>query len=350
MQAQPVHNLSQNGLRLGSWREELVSEIIFVKFRVSPGPWTIIMKTKTLSPEDLRGVFAVPPLARKSGAGRSIDFMENERLIRHIAGGGITRFLYGGNAFLYHVRLDEYEQLLEWLSGLSQEWWMIPSAGPSFGRAMDQAPLLRKHRFPAVMMLPCADPRDAAGLEQGLREVAETAEKKLIVYLKEENNFGSDKEAGLDAVARLVDDGFCVAIKYAVVRSNPADDPYLQSLLKRVDRSKVVSGMGERPAVVHMRDWQLPGFTTGSGCIAPRLSADLFEACARGSFSAAEDLRSKFLDLEDLRDAWGPAKVLHFATELAGLAKTGPLIPYLSLLSSGQLEKLASVAPILRES
>ncbi len=299
---------------------------------------------KQITDSDLRGVFAVPPLARKRDAKRSLDFAENHRLVRHIASGGISRFLYGGNALLYHITLADYAALLEWLTSIASEGWMIPSAGPSFGRAMDQAALLRRHRFPGVMLLPCADPRDAAGLEQGLREFADAAETKLILYLKDETNFGTDKEAGLDVVGKLVAEGLCVAIKYAVVRANPAEDAYLASLLKRVDRSKVVSGIGERPAISHMRDWKLPGFTTGSGCIAPRLTQSIFEACSRSDFATAESLRKNFLPLEDLRDAWNPARVLHHATELAGVANTGPLLPFLSSLSPAQLEKLAPVA------
>lgn len=299
---------------------------------------------KPITDADLRGVFAVPPLARKHDARRSLDFAESHRLVRHIASGGITRFLYGGNALLYHITLADYAALLEWLASIASDGWMIPSAGPSFGHAMDQAALLRRHHFPCVMLLPCADPRDAAGLEQGLREFADAAETKLILYLKDENNFGADKEAGLNVVGRLVAEGLCVAIKYAVVRANPAEDAYLASLLKRVDRSKVISGIGERPAISHLRDWKLPGFTTGSGCIAPRLTQKIFEACLRGDFATAESLRTNFLPLEDLRDAWNPARVLHHATELSGVANTGPLLPYLSALSTTQLEKLNPIA------
>jgi len=294
--------------------------------------------------EDLRGVFSVPPLARKDDARRSIDFEQNDLIVRHIASGGITRFLYGGNAFLYHVTLAEYSALLEWMSGFADEHWTIPSAGPSYGRAMDQAELLRKYNFPCAMMLPCSDPRDAAGLETGLREFAEAARTKLILYLKEENNFGADKEAGLDVVAKLVDEGLCVAIKYAVVRQDPRQDAYLESLLARVDRNLVVSGIGERPAVIHMRDWKLPGFTTGTGCIASRQSQQLFEACARGDFAEAEKLREIFIPHEDLRDAWSPAKVLHYSTEFAGIAKTGPPPPFLSPLSAERLAELTPVA------
>ncbi len=296
---------------------------------------------------DLGGVFSVPSLARKEDPRRSLDLAENERIVRHIARGGVTRFIYGGNAFLYHLPLAEYETLLDWLGGLSGELCLIPSAGPSFGRAMDQAPILKKHRFPSVLMLPCNDPRDAAGLERGLREFAAAAETPLLLYLKDENNFGADKTAGLDAVARLVDDGTCAAIKYAVVRARPETDAYLSALLERVDRNRVLSGMGERPAVCHLRDWKLPGFTTGSGCVAPRLTNLLYQACARGDFAAAGELRSEFLPLEDLRDAWGPARVLHFAMECAELAKTGPLTPFLSPLTAEQLQELEPVARAL---
>src|SRR5262245_11210796 len=307
------------------------------------------MKTTPVTLEDLQGVFPVPPLARKFDSRRSIDFSQNEEIVRHLAGGGMRRFLYGGNAFLYHITLAEYEALVDWLSGFPGDLWPIPSLGPSFGRAIDQAPLIRRHKFPCAMMLPCGDPRDASGLEKGLREIADAAGRPLVLYLKEETNFGPDKEAGLDVVARLVNEGLCPWIKYAVVRENPAEDAYLESLLQRVDRRRVVSGIGERPAVVHLRDWKLPGFTTGSGCIAPRLSRAIFEACAQGEFEEAEKLREEFLPLEDLRDAWNPAKVLHYATHLTGIADTGPVPPFLSLLPEEQMQQMKPVAIKLLE-
>src|ERR1700754_3785376 len=124
---------------------------------------------------DLRGVFAVPPLARRNDSSRSIDFEQNDLIVKHISDGGITRLIYGGNAFLYHITLAEFESLLEWLGSLYEELWLIPSVGPSFGRALDQAPLLRKYGIKTSMILPCADPRDAAGLEQGFREIAEAS-------------------------------------------------------------------------------------------------------------------------------------------------------------------------------
>jgi len=307
------------------------------------------MSSDPVTPEDLRGVFAVPPLPRRTDARRTLDLDEAERVAAHVVRGGITRLLYGGNAFLYHVTLAEYETLLDWLAGFPKERWAIPSLGPSFGRAIDQARLLRRHSFRAAMMLPCADPRDAAGLEAGLREIADAAGLPLIVYLKSEDGFGADRARGQDAIGRLVHDGVCVAVKYAVVRPDPARDAYLEGLLRCVDRRRVVSGIGERPAVAHLQEFSLAGFTTGSGCLAPGLSNALLAAMGKGDWTQAEALRARFLPLEDLRDAWGPARVLHHATELAGVARTGPIPPYVSALDAEKLERLAPVARALRE-
>jgi dihydrodipicolinate synthase/N-acetylneuraminate lyase len=256
----------------------------------------------------------------------------------------LTRFLYGGNAFLYHLTLAEYQDLLGWLAGFADGHWAIPSVGPSFGRAMDQAALLRRHRFPCAMALPCGDPRDAAGLEAGLREIADAAGLGLILYLKDEGGFGSDKEAGLDVVARLVDAKVCVGIKYAVVRPDPRQDPYLEGLLRRVDRKLVISGIGERPAAAHLRHFGLPGFTTGSGCLAPAQSQGLFAACANGEWAAAEEMRARFIPLEDKRDAWGPARVLHAALDVAGVVRMGPIPPFVTGLSEAQRTELAPIA------
>lgn len=305
------------------------------------------MKTDAVTTEDLEGVFAVPPLARSDTRLRELHRAENDRIVRHIGEGGITRLLYGGNAFLYHVTLAEHEALLEWMAGAAGELWMIPSVGPSYGRAVDQASVVRRHGFPCAMLLPCADPRDAAGLERGAREIADAAGCPLILYLKDEVNWGADRTAGLASVARLVDDGTCVAIKYAVVRSDPAVDSYLDQLTDRVDRGRVISGIGERPALVHLRNWRLPGFTTGSGCVAPRLSTRVFEAFRQGDMAAAEAARQHFLPLEDLRDRWGPARVLHAATDAAGIARTGPIPPFVSPLEAHDIAQLEPVARTL---
>ena len=305
------------------------------------------MNRSPITPAELAGVIAVPPLCRQPQAARAPDFVGTARLLRHLADGGITRFMFGGNAQLFHITLRDYDALLGFLADQPDDWWMLPACGPAYGRALDQAALLKRHRFPALMLLPCSDPRDAAGMETGLREIHDAAETKLILYLKDETNFGTNRDAGLAALGHLVADGVCVGIKYAIVRDDPATDPYLEALLRHVPRERVVSGMGERPAVVHLRDWRLPGFTTGSGCLAPRLTVQLHAACQRGDWETAERVRQRFLALEDLRDAWNPARVLHHAVALAGIADTGPMSPFLSPLADGQLEQLRPVARAL---
>ena len=148
------------------------------------------MNTSINFPDDFRGVFAVPPLCREDSSSRAIDFAQNALVVEHIRKGGITRLIYGGNAFLYHTTLDEYAWLVDWAAGLENDLWVIPSLGPSFGRAIDQLLSIRAFNFPCAMVLPCNDPRDAKGLEEGYRQIAEAAETKLLLYLKDETSFG----------------------------------------------------------------------------------------------------------------------------------------------------------------
>lgn len=307
------------------------------------------MPLSSIPLDELRGVFAVPPLPRRPDPRRTIDFDAAERVVAHIERGGISRFLYGGNAFLYHVSLEEYECLIGWLSGCAASRWVIPGIGPSFGRAIDQARILRRHHFRCAMALPCSDPRDARGIEAGLHEAAGAAGLPLILYLKSEDAFGSDRTAGLDAIARLMNSGDAVAIKYAIVRADPSQDAYLGELLQRVDAARVLSGIGERPAIAHLKRFGLGGMTTGSGCLAPRLCRSFFEACQSGDWSRAEEIRRVFLPLEDLRDAWGPARVLHHAVELSGIARTGPIPPFVSALEGDRPEQLRHVCRALLE-
>jgi dihydrodipicolinate synthase/N-acetylneuraminate lyase len=302
-------------------------------------------KTAPHYPEQLFDIYPVPPLARRNDAKRSLNFPENEKLFRYLTEGGARRIVYGGNAFLYQITMAEYTELTHWLGGLTSQAVIIPAVGPSYGRAMDQAPLIRKYKFPSVLVLPTADPRDAAGLERGLREIADACGVPLALYVKHELDYG---DAGMDVIGRLVDSKVCGSIKYAIVRKNPAVDPYLTALLKRVDPSRVVSGIGEGPAVIHLRDFKLSGFTTGSGVLAPKLCRSLLDACAAKDYEKAERVRAAFMPLEDLRNQWGPPTVLHAAVALAGIAETGPIPPPVSELSPAQMDRVRPAARELR--
>jgi len=106
--------------------------------------------------------------------------------------------------------------------------------------------------------------------------------------------------------------------------------------------------MGERPAVHHLRHYGLAGFTSGSVCIAPRLSTKLLNTLIAGSASDAPAALEPFLTLERLRDTWGPIRVLHDAVTLAGIADMGPIMPPLTKLSDDELPSVRAAAVELR--
>lgn len=270
-------------------------------------------------------VLAVPPLCRLGTL--SVNETENRRLIRHIEAGGITTLLYGGNANFYHVGLEEYGQLLGFLSTAGgDQTLVIPSAGPAFGTMMDQAKLLRKHRFPIVMILPQQGITTSRGVETGIRRFVEAAGTPTLLYIKHEGYIEPENAAA------LVKDGVVRGIKYAIVRSDPARDSYLGRLMELVDRRVIISGIGEQPAITHLRAFGLGGFTSGCVCVAPALSARMLAAIRAGRWEEAERVREIFKPLEDLRNSINPIKVLHEAVRLAGIADTGPLQPLLSNL------------------
>jgi dihydrodipicolinate synthase/N-acetylneuraminate lyase len=81
--------------------------------------------------------------------------------------------------------------------------------------------------------------------------------------------------------------------------------------------------------------------------VAPSLSQSIFDAASRKDWTAAEEIRTRFLPLEDVRDEWGPARVLHAAVEEAGLAATGPIPPFVTELDAGQRAVVRAAAQAL---
>ena len=285
-------------------------------------------------------VVAVPPLARDAD-GR-ISTAENARIIRHIEAGGVDTLLYGGNAILYHIRPSEYAGLLAMLATTAaKDTLVVPSAGPSYGVMMDQVEVLRDFAFPTVMVLPHQGLNTFAGVETGLRRFAEKLGKPIVVYVKQEG-YVTPRE-----IARLVADGMVSWIKYAIVRPDPAEDPFLKELVDLVPPSLIVSGIGEQPAIAHVRDFGLTGFTSGCVCVAPALSQKMLLAMRAGDWAEAERIRGIFRPLEDLRNAINPVRVLHEAVRLAGIADTGTILPLLSPLDEAQRANVASAAKTL---
>ena len=228
------------------------------------------MDTTLITPTRLAdSVIAVPPLARDA-TGR-ICSQENRRLIQYLEDGNVSTLLYGGNAVLYHVRLSEYRLLLEMLvDSVSESTLVIPSVGPAYGFMMDQAEVLRDFAFPTVMILPQSDVADPTGIATGIRRFAEAIGKPIVLYIKQ------DRWLSADHVGRLVHDGLVSWVKYAVVRDNPAQDDYLREIVTQIPANMIVSGIGEQPAIVHMKDFGVVSYTSGCVCLAPKLLQKCF--------------------------------------------------------------------------
>jgi dihydrodipicolinate synthase/N-acetylneuraminate lyase len=111
----------------------------------------------------------------------------------------------------------------------------------------------------------------------------------------------------------------------------------------------IVSGIGEQPAIEHMRDFGLAAFTSGCVCVAPRLSMNMLEAISSGDFETANRIRSVFCPLEDLRNSINPIRVLHAAVALAGIAETGPVLPLLTEVHEADRAEIQATASKLIE-
>lgn len=301
------------------------------------------MKTSPVAFDDLtRSVIAVPPLAL--GKGDALDKSANLRLIGHIQQAGVRSLMYGGNANFYNLPISAYAATLSFLAeAAAADCWVIPAVGPDYGRMVDQAPVVRALSFPTAMVLP---PYVGSGTQSGfataLRRFSDRIGVPLLIYAKHDN--------ALDPalIGALVDDGVVGWIKYAVVRSRPDDDPYLRALVDRLDPRRIISGIGERPVIEHFRLFGLSSFTSGSIAVAPRLSMAILRSLQAGDYDRAANLRALFMALEDCRDAYGPARVIHDAVTLAGIADMGPITPLQSNLTGTERERTAAAAVTLR--
>lgn len=285
-------------------------------------------------------VMAVPPLARR--VDYTLDAAQNLELIRHIEAGGVRTLLYGGNANLYHVPVSEYRELLDMLADSTAETTrVIPAIGPDYGKMLDQARILSQTPYRTAMVLPLGGFTTPEGVETGLTRIADIAGIPLTLYVK------SEDYVDVDTLARLVDRGTLIAVKYAVVRDDPGDDAWLRRLLQSVSRAKVISGMGERPALVHVRDFGLASWTTGSGCIAPRAVMALLRAAQQNGLGEAAGIYDAFMPLETLRDEISLIRVLHDAVTFSGIADMGAMLPLLSSTPAADHANIQAAAQAL---
>jgi dihydrodipicolinate synthase/N-acetylneuraminate lyase len=268
----------------------------------------------------------------------------NARLLSHLRAGSVTTFMYGGNANFYNLGVAELAAVLDTLTPmLAAGDWLIPSIGADFGKAAEQVAVLRERAFPTAMVLPLRFPADPAGVARGIGKLASRYGKPVIAYVKDEGYLRNTD------LAALVKDGSVCAVKYAIVRKDPKQDSVLADLVQRMDRNLLISGIGERPVIDHFRTFGLRAFTSGSTCVAPALSNRIREALHAQDDATAAATRELFIPLEDARDAHSPIRILHAAVELSGIAATGPIGEFLSVIDDPQiLEPLGRIARDLK--
>lgn len=302
---------------------------------------TARMQTTPITFEDLRSsVVAVPPLARN--ADLTLNDAENTKIIRHLEAGGVRTLLYGGNANLYNIAVSEYPKLLQFLAeAAAPSTIVVPSVGPFYGNIIDQADILKDFKFPTAMILPTLFPAKAAGIQVAVREFVKRSGIPAVLYIKDAGYITPE------AAAELVNEGLISWIKYAIVREDPANDPYLSKLITLVDPKLIVSGIGEQPAIIHLRDFGITGYTSGCVCVAPKPTTAMLQAVQAGEYDKAESIREIYTALEDQRNAHGPIPVLHHAVSLAGIAETGPFLPLLAPLDSSRLPGIEAAAKAL---
>jgi dihydrodipicolinate synthase/N-acetylneuraminate lyase len=295
------------------------------------------MKTSITISDLQNSIISVPPLCRD--AGLKSNAAENAKLIRHIEAGGVSTLLYGGNANFYNIALSEYEEIVDQLEAAADaETLIVPSVGPYFGTAMDQAAILARKKFPTAMLLPTMAVSTPAGVRAAVLKIVEKLGRPIVLYIKDQGY------VTLDVVKSLVEAGAISWIKYAVVRADPAEDDLLAGLVQTVDPNMIVSGIGEQPAIVHWTKFGVHAFTSGCVCVAPKRSQEMLRALQAGDLAKAEAIRVQFNLLEALRNAHGPIPVLHHATEKAGIAVTGPALPLMGDLDTALQEKIGAAA------
>ena len=285
-------------------------------------------------------VIAVPPLARSAEG--TVCASQNTKLIRHMESGGVRILLYGGNANFYHIRPSEFASTLTVLANAAgPETEIVPAAGPAYGQMMDQAEILRDQSFRTAMVLPHVGLNTPDGVATGLRHFAEKFGRPIVVYMKNEDYLTPA------LAAELVKDGIVSWIKYAIVREDPCKDAVLSELVDSVDPRLIVSGIGEQPAIVHLEQFKLGGFTTGCGCLAPALSQKVLQLIRSGDLAGANAVRKQFEPLEDLRNEINPVRVLHEAVTLSGIADMGTILPLLSGLNPVDRSRVQAAAAAL---
>ena len=236
--------------------------------------------------------------------------------------------MYGGNANFYNLGLLEYPLILEVLTDIAPDGRLDH---PVDRRRFRQG--ARPGRDPESLRLPDRDgPADGERHQAGRHRHRPSPPRRRLPQAGHRLCPGRELSSRRRISPRSSPTAPSARVKYAVERKDPAEDRYLAAIVDAAGAERIVSGIGERPAIVHLTRSGSPASPPARSRIAPHLSTAILAALKAGDVAAAEALRAKFLAFEDQRDANSPIVVLHDGVRLAGIADTGPLQPFLANL------------------
>ena len=240
-----------------------------------------------------------------------------------------------GTGLVYDATLAEYEAVVgTWMEEVGNELLLVPGIGPGYGRALEMGYIARSLGVAGVMIMPVVGPASAAGVEEGMRRIAQQVALPTVLYQRRLDLMP------VDQVVRLCRLDEVVGLKYAV-----NDTGAFAAIAAQAGQdAAMLCGMAEEPCLDYLERGGL-GFSSGMANFVPRLSLALLRAFGQGKLAEARRLRDLMVPFEDLRAERGArysGSALHAAMHVAGLAG-GPVIPFAEDVASADLPRLQNM-------
>ncbi len=145
-----------------------------------------------------------------------------------------------GTGLVYDASLEEYEATVgTFVDAAGGRALVVPGIGPGYGRTLEMAHIARSLGVAGAMVMPIVGPASAAGVEEGMRRFAESAQLPLILYQRRLDIMPVDQVVRLCALDEVVGLKYAVDDIEAFSRNNDCCG----------DKAAKVCGMAEDPAL-----------------------------------------------------------------------------------------------------
>ena len=294
--------------------------------------------SKTLTAEICDNVLVVAITPRL--ANRQVDLEGARSNVRYLIEHGVDFIMPEcGTGLVYDATLEEYEAVVgAFMDAAGDEAYIVPGIGPGYGRALEMGKIARSLGAAGVMIMPIVGPASAAGVLQGLREIAEDVQLPTLLYQRRLDVLP------VEHVVQLCKIDEVVGLKFAV------ED--LETFKRIVDGAgkdaAMVCGMAEDPCIDYLENGAV-GFSSGMANFVPRMSLTLLRQFVSGNGEEARRLRELMVPFEDFRGENGArysGSALHAAMDYSNLAG-GPVIPFATDVAEEDLPRVKSMMEVL---